>query len=918
MTPTARFDVILATVLSVISFLLIITIDPMEQAVVWNRMIDSRLPDAILTMLFFTTISIIWFAIRRSLEAKKLYQRYEQTKTALDNAQKALAKREAEPQASETQFRTLVEHAPVGIYIFQDGRYHYANPRFAEMFGYTVEEIMTTHPNGAALIAAEDVERVQAHIRQLVGGEVDSLRYAFRGKRKEGGFVDIEMLSAIHEFEGRRAITSLLLDISERQQAEAALRFDRQLLQTVMDAMPMRISVRSIDGERLVINRATRELWGHTAEQPLPPGDAVPHLHASEIQFTEAARLKVLQRGQPLHYERARTLADDSQEWIQAYWTPLRNEQADMIGTVCITENITKRKQAEDALQKSEAHQRLLVARQAMLSEIGRIISASPDINDVYAPFTAAVQRLLPFDRMAISLVDSQTGLITNSYVNGIDVSARRAKADIPLSGTLTEATLDAPHGILFHPRHSVDVSQRFPGLLPLYQAGLQSFLSVPLKSRNTVLGTLQLQARLPKWYTERHRSLALSVGRQIAGAVATARLYRELQAAEQALRESEEQFRGLIENSPAAICFKDCEGRLRLVNQRFLQWYSHSENALLGATSCERASEPYAERIDLHDRHVLATQTMVEQEIDGTFADGTRHSILVTKYPVINASGEAIGVGAIHSDVTDRKRAEARIERRNEELRQAVQERTREMEALMARIMRQEKLATIGQIAGSIAHELRNPLSVLKQSLFYLTRLHHRGRLESTNPQVPDYIQLMDAEINAAERVISQLLAFARSTPPSPQWLDLRELLRDVLRQKPLGDDVRVRMIFVPYSYQLYADRWCMQHVFLNLLSNAADACEGVGTVTIHAQIDATAHQYHIALRDTGRGIPNDDLQHVFEPLYSRKMWGTGLGLSLCQQLIEQQGGAISLESQEGRGTTVELRLPMPPETSL
>ena len=938
MTPTARFDARVVVIMSLVIFLGATIFDLMETAFAWSQNLEQWQIDKVILSLFSMGITSIWFSFRRCLEIRKLHQQFEQEIGLLQNKNLELERQSVSRMTTsqytndqfqantaeckratcalhehESRFRALVEHSSAGMCIFQGGRYHYVNPRFAEMFGYTVEGIMTMQPLGAALVAETDLESVNTKVRQLVCGEAASLRYTFRGKRKDGTFVDIEALSAMTEFEGRRAITGILLDITERNQAETALRFNRQFLQTVIDTIPLRISVRDVKGERLVVNRAIRALWGYTTEQ-LPPRDTVPHLDATNTQHTKEARLKVIAQGKPLHYERLRTLADGAQEWINAYWAPLRNEQADIIGTVCITENITQRKQAEAALQKSEAHQRLLVQRQAILSEIGRIISASPDINDVYGPFAAAVQRLLPFDRMAISLVDMPTRMITNGYVSGIDVATRRAEVAIPLSGTLTETTINAPQGILFHPRCRAEVAQRFPRFLPVYDAGLQSFLSIPLKSRNMALGALQVQARLPNFYTEQHRYLALSVGRQIAGAVATAQLYRSLQATEEALRESEQRFRGLIEHSPAAIFFKDREGCLRLVNPRFLQMYGKTEDEVLGKTGYEIAPRKFAAQVDAQDRKVLATYTMVEEELDISLADGERHAILVTKYPVTNASGEAIGVGTIHSDITDRKLAETRIAQHNEELRRAVQARTGEMEALMARMVRQEKLATIGQIAGSIAHELRNPLSVIQQSLFFLNRLDQRGRLASIHPKIPEYFQLMNAEINKTERVISQLLSFVRSQPPSPQRFDLRGLINDVLLQQPLGEAVRLHMMLVPQAYELYADPWYIQHVFLNLLSNANDACEGQGSVTIYARIDETAHQYHIAVRDTGQGIPDDELHLVFEPLFTRKVWGTGLGLSLCQQLIEQHGGEISLESQQGCGTTVTFRLPMPP----
>lgn len=268
--------------------------------------------------------------------------------------------------------------------------------------------------------------------------------------------------------------------------------------------------------------------------------------------------------------------------------------------------------------------------------------------------------------------------------------------------------------------------------------------------------------------------------------------------------------------------------------------------------------------------------------------------------------------------DISERKQAEARIARHNQELEQAVQDTTREMETLMARMVRHEKLATIGQISGSIAHELRNPLGTVKQSLFFLNRLHQTQRLESANPKVMEHLLLMDAEIDAAERVISQLLAFARAQPPRLEWLDLGRLVDGALPQEQWGEGMYLRMAFDSDPFGFWADRWHMQHVLTNLLSNAADACSQQGTVTVSARVDDAAQQYQITVCDTGCGIPADELEHVFEPLYTRKVWGTGLGLSLCQQLMEQQGGTISLESQTGQGTTVHLQLPLPPDTGV
>jgi signal transduction histidine kinase len=122
----------------------------------------------------------------------------------------------------------------------------------------------------------------------------------------------------------------------------------------------------------------------------------------------------------------------------------------------------------------------------------------------------------------------------------------------------------------------------------------------------------------------------------------------------------------------------------------------------------------------------------------------------------------------------------------------------------------------------------------------------------------------------------------------------------------------MQLTCICEPDPFVVWADRWDMQHVLMNLLSNATDACEGAGKVTIRAHIDTEAQLYVLTVTDTGCGMAAEEVSQAFEPLYSTKAWGTGLGLSLCRQLLEQQGGKITLDSQKGHGTTVTLLLPV------
>ena len=261
--------------------------------------------------------------------------------------------------------------------------------------------------------------------------------------------------------------------------------------------------------------------------------------------------------------------------------------------------------------------------------------------------------------------------------------------------------------------------------------------------------------------------------------------------------------------------------------------------------------------------------------------------------------------------DITDRKRAEEQLKNQNLLLEEAVQQKQREMEALFEKLIRQEKLATIGKITGSIAHELRNPLGAIKQAVYYLKLLAQRQQLTTDNPKVLRHLEIMDTELEMSERVIADLLEITRMKQPKRQAVNLRTLCADAITRCNLPPCVRVTIMLPPDPFEIYADPFQMRQVFLNVLTNAAQAIDGEGAISIEATPLPDQGEVAITIHDTGVGIPPEALQSVFEPLYTTKATGTGLGLPICKEIIENHQGRISLTSQSGEGTTITILLP-------
>ncbi|GAK51855.1 PAS sensor protein [Candidatus Moduliflexus flocculans] len=305
-------------------------------------------------------------------------------------------------------------------------------------------------------------------------------------------------------------------------------------------------------------------------------------------------------------------------------------------------------------------------------------------------------------------------------------------------------------------------------------------------------------------------------------------------------------------------------------------------------------AEKPYHLEFEIHPRDSSAPRIIV------SIAELLR-----------DEQGAPLKVVGVIQDITERKRAEEQIRAHNRLLKEAVQQKQREMEALFERMLRQEKLATIGQISGSIAHELRNSLGAIKQAIYYLKQLARRQQLSAENPKAVRHLDIIETELNTSERVIADLLEISRKKPPKRQFTDLHALLTDVIARCHFPPQIRVAMTMTPASFEIFVDPLKIQQVFLNVLTNAAQAIDGEGAITIHAAQSPESGETTIEIHDTGAGISAEEIQKAFEPLYTTKATGTGLGLPICKEIIESHQGRIMLTSEQGNGATVTIILP-------
>lgn len=220
--------------------------------------------------------------------------------------------------------------------------------------------------------------------------------------------------------------------------------------------------------------------------------------------------------------------------------------------------------------------------------------------------------------------------------------------------------------------------------------------------------------------------------------------------------------------------------------------------------------------------------------------------------------------------------------------------------------LVRQGKLAMLGQVASSVGRELRNPLGAMSNAVYLL-----QSRQDGTDEAAMDYLAIIRDEIARSERIVAALLEAVQTRAPVLAPCGVAELLEQTLRSAALPAGVTVRRDVPTDVPAVRVDAGQIQQVLANLLSNAADAMAGGGVLEIRAAATEAEGAVTIAVSDTGCGIAPENMARLFQPLFTTKARGIGLGLVVVKNLVEANGGKIEVQSEPGKGTTVSVTLP-------
>ncbi len=441
-------------------------------------------------------------------------------------------------RASEEHFRSLIENALDIIAVLEpDGAVRYVSPSVKRLLGYEPSELVGrnvfdfVHPQDAA----ELLDRFGKSISDPGTPPSRELRL-FRCRHKDGSWRDIESINNKMVQDGRVvAMVVNARDITERKRMEEALQRSEEKYRTLVETSPDAIIMTDLDGAIVMANRQVIELLGYERQEDLAGRNVFEFIAPEDHERARNSARQAVATGSVKGIEYTLLCKKGSRFPAEVNVSAIVDSAGEHRGLVHVVRDITQRRLAEERLRKSEATSRALAHENAVLAEIGKIITSSPNINETYERLAEQVHKLVLWDRFAIGLINPEGVTFYNTYVSGVDITERRKGGAALLAGTTIGWVYETRSSLLFQPDDISEVARRFPRLALSFKAGLRSFLVVPLVSNDRVIGSLHIDSTTPHAYSQRDLALGERIAAQIAGVIANSQLHEQLQRAKEA-----------------------------------------------------------------------------------------------------------------------------------------------------------------------------------------------------------------------------------------------------------------------------------------------------------------------------------------------------------------------------------------------
>ncbi|MRR52234.1 MAG: PAS domain S-box protein, partial [Rhodocyclaceae bacterium] len=808
-------------------------------------------------------------------------------------------------RASEARFRALVEQSLAGIYIIQDGRFPYVNGTFATLFGYPSAEAIIETCQVSDLVAEADRVRVAENIRRRVEGEIDAVQYDFVAQRRDGSHFDVEVWGRVFDYQGRPAVIGLILDVTQRKQADDQIRRANRALRTISECNQALVRANDETGllqslcELIVEYGGYRMAWvGYRQDD-------------AEKSVRPMARA-----GAEEGY-----LDDIRISWGNNSWghgptgTAIREQQPQVVRFFASAPEVAPWR--EHGLRRG--YQSAIAL--PLIPEPGQCLGAL----NLYAATTDA------FDNEEVKLLTE----LANDVAFGIRAlrdRIRRDEAETHLRVTAQNL------------QHLLEASPTI-----LYSLGLADDGTKTLEvSENIerILGYRRSEVLAPDWWSSHvhpeDRNVATEINEQVMAVGQMSHTYRfqhasgryvwvrdelrlirddqgrpvELAGSLVDVTESHrtaEELRKLsqaVEQSPNSIVITDLDANIEYANEAFYRVTGYEPREVIRKNPRILQSGRTAPEIYTDMWAALSQGLSWKGEFHNKRKNGEEYVEFATVTPIRQPDGRITHYLAIKEDITERKKIGAELDRYRHHLEELVENRTAEL--IVARELAEAANRAKSSFLANMSHEIRTPMNAI-------VGLTHLLRRSNPTPEQAERLDKVDSAAHHLLSIINDILDLSKIEAGRMQLEEMDfpleavlDHVRSLVAVQARAKGLRVEVDSNAVPLWLKGDPTRLRQAVLNYASNAIKFTER-GHVRLAAKLLAEDQQgllVRFEVSDTGIGIAAEKLPLLFRPFEqadtstTRKYGGTGLGLALTRELVELMGGEVGAESTPGVGS--------------
>ncbi len=799
---------------------------------------------------------------------------------ANESLQREMAERSRADSALRGQMQflqILIDTIPVPIfYKDRDGVYLGCNRAFLDYLKLTPERIIgKTVYDIAPKDLADTYHRMDAALFEQGGVQI----YEFGVKHVDGTQHAVMFHKATFaDGEGRVAgLIGVMLDVEERKRSEDALRRSNEVLQALIQASPLAIMAFDARGTVHIWNPAAERIFGWSPAEAI--GRFNPIVTEDKIPEFRSLLERILAGETIANVELRRQRKDGTFIDVSVSSAPVTHLGVGGGGIMSVIEDITERNKAQQQLRRSYDTQ---TAINWILDVSLKEVSLDGVLKEAL-DLVLSIPWLTFEPRGGIYLVEGAPEQLVLKAHRGLDDRQLERCSVVP-SGACLCGKAAARGEVLFadsiDERHEI----RYEGIAP------HGHYCVPIKSGKRVVGVMNIYLEAGHRRDDREIEFLVAFASALAGIIGRKRIEQErekliadLRTALESVSRSQKEWQDTFDSITDEIAIIDREFVIIRANQAFAARRGLHPREVVGRTCFDVVHGAGRGEGCLHERMVRENRLLSEEVLDSA----SNRISLVSVFPYRSPEGETIGSIHVARDITEQREAETRL-------------------------IMSERLASLGQMASGIAHEINNPLaSIAGCSEGILTRLE-KGECE--RPLFEKYLKIIQEEVFRCKSITTAMLSFVRKTTYEKKDVDINGLLDrtlDIIGFQGRLKELEIRKDYADGLPLVHGNEGELRQVFIALVTNALDAMDNRGTLTLKTGVEH--NRVTVVLSDTGPGIPPEALQKIFDPFFTMKAdkGGTGLGLSIARKIILNHNGVIEVSSPPGQGATFTITLP-------